>query len=1066
MGQRQKILIVDDKQENLFALRNVLSDLDVEIIEATGGNEALAATLDHRFSVAILDVMMPGIDGYELAEYLKGDRKTRNLPIIFVTAVYSEEERIFKGYEAGAVDYIVKPYNPAVLLSKVRVFLELDEIRTELSEKILALTATEERFRTLVMTIPDIVYRIDTEGRFTYLNEAVQILGYNQEDLIGAHFTKILHPEDIENVTREAVLPRYANTTAKPEGSPKLFDERRTGPRITKALEVRLIPKRHGKPVRAELRSIGEEVIIGEINSSGIYGQIGAGGDKSLLLGSVGVIRDINERKRAEEELTKYRENLEIMVRERTAKLQDEIVERKRAEAALAERESYFRGMMYSLYEDIVVIDAEHRIVDVNNTFVRNYGRSREEIVGQPCYEVLHRYREPCLNHGLVCFLEEVFATGEPRSCLHDHQRADGTLAHVEISLSPLRDASGKITHVVEAAHDVTRLIEAQVEAEQAHERLSVAIRSGKVGVWDWDITADSVSYSPEWKAQLGYTEDELPNAFAEFEHRLHPEDRKSTLESFQSLKSGKMDEYTSEFRLRHKDGFYRWIYCRAQWTSDGSGKTRRITGCHIDVTDKKEEEKQREKLQGQLVEAQKLESIGRLAGGIAHDFNNLLTVIQSYTDMVLESIPAEDPNREDMLEVQNAGKRAAALTRQLLAFSRKQVFQPVLLDLNKVVENIEKMLRRILGEDIKLDKALDADLGVVMADPGQIEQVIMNLAVNARDAMPEGGKLTIETANVELDAKYVSRHMNVEEGSYVMLAVTDSGCGMDALTRSSIFEPFFTTKPKGRGTGLGLSTVYGIVKQSGGDIWVYSEMGKGTTFKIYLPRENGAAESTEQKHTTSTPAIGNETILVVEDDSSVRKLTEIILTGGGYTVLTAATGAKALKTCQDYQGEIDLVLTDVVMPEMSGHTMVERLLTDRPEIKVLYMSGYTDNAIVHHGVLEAGTNFIGKPYTVEDLMRKVRQVLDEGNADRPQENRRIVRDPVEVNDPVLIEEKFRALTPEVKNSLRNTAIAARYDKMSELVDRIRPTNPEVAEAILQLLNEFDYDGILELLDE
>ena len=299
-------------------------------------------------------------------------------------------------------------------------------------------------------------------------------------------------------------------------------------------------------------------------------------------------------------------------------------------------------------------------------------------------------------------------------------------------------------------------------------------------------------------------------------------------------------------------------------------------------------------------------------------------------------------------------------------------------LDLNQIAAGVEKMLRRILGEDIDLVQVLAPDLGLTLADPGQIEQVMMNLVVNARDAMPEGGKLTIETSNVEIDEEYAARHVAVKPGSYVLLAVTDTGCGMDEQTKARIFEPFFTTKEKGKGTGLGLSTVYGIVKQSGGNIWVYSEPGQGTTFKIYLPRELSAATATATKPpTVPRRATGTETILVVEDEEALRKVAKRTLDAAGYTVLTAADGDEALLTCARHAGDIHLLLTDVVMPRMSGRALAQELSKTRPTLKVLYMSGYTDDAIVHHGVLDAGTHFLGKPFTAADLTRKVREVLD-----------------------------------------------------------------------------------------
>jgi len=380
-----------------------------------------------------------------------------------------------------------------------------------------------------------------------------------------------------------------------------------------------------------------------------------------------------------------------------------------------------------------------------------------------------------------------------------------------------------------------------------------------------------------------------------------------------------------------------------------------------------------------QLRHSQKMEAVGRLAGGMAHDFNNLLTAITGYCEFLLEELDPADPRRTEVQGIQSAAERAASLIRQLLAFGRRQVLQPKVVNLNAVVADMDNMLRRLIGEDIELVTRLDSALGCVNADPGQIEQVIMNLAVNARDAMSRGGTLAIETTNVDLDETYAHKRVVVKPGSYVMLAVSDTGQGMDQETQAHMFEPFFTTKEKGKGTGLGLSTVYGIVKQSGGYIWVYSEIGHGTTFKIYLPCVEGTAETTETRATLAAapPQQGSETILIVEDDAKVRTLVHKMLEKNKYTVIEASNGSEALALCEQFKGPIHLVLTDVVMPQMSGAQLVSRLTAVRPEIKVLYMSGYTDDAIVHHGVLEPGIAFIGKPFNAESLARKVREVLD-----------------------------------------------------------------------------------------
>jgi CheY-like chemotaxis protein len=367
------------------------------------------------------------------------------------------------------------------------------------------------------------------------------------------------------------------------------------------------------------------------------------------------------------------------------------------------------------------------------------------------------------------------------------------------------------------------------------------------------------------------------------------------------------------------------------------------------------------------------MEAIGRLAGGIAHDFNNLLTAIGGYTDLILARVD-DEVLRGHADEVKKASDRAASLTRQLLAFSRRQMLEPRNVDMNAIVENMDKMLRRLIGADIELVVERCADLGTVRADPGQMEQVIMNLAVNARDAMPGGGRLHLETANVERGDP--TRHAQVPDGDYVRLTLRDTGSGMDEITLSRIFEPFFTTKAEGKGTGLGLSMVYGIVKQSGGWIWVTSAVGRGTAFDIYLPRVTGACDAPEVRRPAPAPTRGTETVLLVEDEDQVRDLAREVLQMNGYTVLEAPHGAEAVRICEQYRDRIDLVLTDMIMPQMNGRELFERLSVQRPGLRVLYMSGYTDQAVIGEGLLDEGAAYLQKPFTLDGLAQKIREVL------------------------------------------------------------------------------------------
>jgi two-component system, cell cycle sensor histidine kinase and response regulator CckA len=440
-------------------------------------------------------------------------------------------------------------------------------------------------------------------------------------------------------------------------------------------------------------------------------------------------------------------------------------------------------------------------------------------------------------------------------------------------------------------------------------------------------------------------------------------------------IEAGEADLYQgrlwqSEYRIQKPDGDVGWVQSKIKPFLDRTGALVRIDGIVSDISARKQ-------LEVQLLHSQKLEGVGRLAGGIAHDFNNLLTAILGYSELALGTLEQGNPVRESISEIMRAGEQASGLTRQLLAFSRKQILDPQILDLNSVVANAKNLLQRLIGEDIQLTTLLPSGLRSVRADPGQIEQVIVNLAVNARDAMPEGGSLTIETANIELDQTYVHGRVVIPAGHYLMLAVSDTGSGMSPEVQSHIFEPFFTTKAPGKGTGLGLATVYGIIKQSGGYIWLHSDLGKGTTFKIYLPTtEHEAQLIVPVPELLETPNCGG-TILVVEDEEPVRKLILRVLRSRGYNVIEARDGAHALQLWTDGPGEIDLLLTDTVMPNMGGAALSQRLKLAQPEIKVLYMSGYTDDAVILQQLLVSGAAFLQKPFGPDALARKISEVLN-----------------------------------------------------------------------------------------
>jgi len=494
-----------------------------------------------------------------------------------------------------------------------------------------------------------------------------------------------------------------------------------------------------------------------------------------------------------------------------------------------------------------------------------------------------------------------------------------------------------------------------------------VALDAARAGTWVVDFATGHVRWSITLEALHGMAPGTFGQTLKDFLATIHPDDRHQVREALERAMRDRTQPHI-QYRTLWADGTIHRISTTGRIFYDESGAPMRAAGLALDVTERTElEERHRQ--------SQKMEAIGQLAGGIAHDFNNLLTAIHGYSEMLAEALDTDSPHLSEVREIRRAADRATALTRQLLAFSRNQILEPRILDLRESLNSMESMLNRLIGEDIEVVVRAPRDVGRIKADPGQIEQVILNLALNARDAMPNGGALIIEVANAELDEAYARRHAGATPGQYVRLSVSDTGVGMDATTRARIFDPFFTTKAQGRGTGLGLSTVYGIVKQSGGNIWVYSEPGCGSTFKVYLPRVNDPADDLTSDCAPACPQ-GRETILVVEDELAVRELVRKVLERSGYRVIVAATPREALDIVDKNPAVIDLLMSDVVLPQMGGRALAEQLTAKVPTMRTLYMSGYTDDAIVHHGVLEEGTPFLQKPFTTRALTGKVREVL------------------------------------------------------------------------------------------
>jgi PAS domain S-box-containing protein len=627
--------------------------------------------------------------------------------------------------------------------------------------------------------------------------------------------------------------------------------------------------------------------------------------------------------------------------------------------------EQLLAGIVGSAMDAIITIDAQQRIVLFNQAAERMFCCPAAAALGQSVERFLPARLRPNHSRRIQVFArrpKNARAMGRPLAVRG--LRTNGEEFPIEASIAKLTINDTPFFTVI--LRDVTERQQHEEALRSSEQRLQMALHAANMGVWEWNAATTSTYWSPECLAIFGVEAlDDYQNVLNRL---IHPDDRARIQREVTACIHQRLP-YVVEFRAVHPHGEIRWLLSRGNPICDSDNRLLRVIGIIQDTTE-------RVRLEEQLRQAQKMEAIGQLAGGVAHDFNNLLTVINGYSSLLLNKLPTEDRSRSALKHIQDAGERATALTRQLLAFSRKQILEPRVVDLNEILGEIESMLRRLIGEDIALITLLMAKNSRVKVDPHQIEQVVLNLAINARDAMPHGGKLTLETRNVVLDEAYCRLHSEVKPGFYIRLAMTDTGEGIPPAVRDRIFEPFFTTKVAGKGTGLGLATVFGIVKQSEGHIKVYSEVGVGTCFKVYLP-VIGETKVDPAKSPAPLAAEGSETVLLVEDDEAVRKIARLALEEHGYQVLEAEDGAQALALVQEQADSIQLLLTDVVMPNLGGSSLVQHLHNQLPALKTLYMSGYTDDAVVRHSILHDECAFINKPFSPLALAQKVREVLD-----------------------------------------------------------------------------------------
>ncbi len=1036
MTQELRILIVEDLPSDVELaereLRTVLAEHTLHVVD--NERDYFDALTSFAPDLIISDYMLPAFDGLTALQIAR--ERLNFVPFVILTGSMNEDTAV-ECMKAGADDYVIKEHmkrlGPAVLSA-----LNKKKAERERHQAIESLRGSEERLRLAqeIAEIGDWSWDIPT-GRVNWSDQTYKIFGAPRKEPSFDFARSFVHPDDLEvwQTTVEEAVEKQEPFT----------------------LDYRAV------------RSDGKTVWVHNETRS-IFN------DRGEIAGYIGTIQDITELHHAREEASRALRILQFAIEQ--------------------------------IPIPVIIAEAPHvDISHINQAAEDLLAKTPDDVRGIPLEE--HRefwptfypdgtpYRPEDLpltravQRGDVIWNTEIII-----------RRQDGD-HWVSASAAPLRDEQGRIIAGIVAFPDLTERKRAELQLKEAILRQNEAVKAGNVGLWDWNLVTNSVHYSTEWKAQIGYEDHEINDDFEEWRSRIHPDDLEPTVQKVQHSVEERSQDHQVEFRFRHKDGSYRWILAKASVLQDDAGRPVRMLGSHADITERKQAEdalreseeryrglfnealdmihmvdqdgrikdanpvelatmgysreeyigkpimelihpdnrvetagrlkdvlagreirrfetalvnkqgekvfveanavpqindgkvvsarailrnvterkladEERAQLEEQFHQAQKLESIGRLAGGVAHDLNNLLAPILGYGEMLLEDAVGVDPRREPLEEIVEASMRARDLVRQLLAFSRKQALEFKHIEVNTLLKNFEKLLRRTIREDIAIHLNLAEPLPSIKGDVGQLEQVVMNLTVNAQDAMPDGGTLTIETALAELDESYAAERQGVVPGSYVMLVVSDSGCGLDADVREHLFEPFFTTKEKDKGTGLGLATVYGIVKQHGGNIWAYGEPGMGASFKVYLPITTEPADGKEEILRTPSDLFGSETILLVEDSGQLRKLARTILKQRGYTVLVAAGGKEALALLEHHEGPVHMLLTDVVMPDMNGKQLFEQISARYPDIKTLYMSGYTDDVIVHHGVLEEGVHFIQKPFPVNALAIKVRELLDQ----------------------------------------------------------------------------------------
>ena len=994
-----RVLVVEDSPTQAEALRALLAGAGYEVALAANGEEGVARCDAQEFAVVISDVVMPGpVDGYELCRRIKAGKRPET-PVVLLTSL-SDPLDIIRGLECGADNFFTKSVEPANLLDRLEVLLTTKATRARakihMGVKVLFLgrefmiTAEREQILDLLISTFEDAVRQNQE-----LRRREEDLAHSHQSLHGLYrIAQGLNGAETEAQVAAIALERALELPGVQAGWISL----REGESGFRAAAVRGLPPALEAPQALQGECVcRRKLLAGELGSvtnilecerlqkakgdtrglryhAAVPLWVGdqtigimnlAGPDEGMFSDEdLQVLYGVGNQVAVALERARLHEHLEKLVDERTAALRAEVAERERAESALREAEERYRGLFENAVVGIFQTTIDGRYVLANPTLARLYGyASPDELMAAVGDLSRQFYVLPGRRDEFIRLVSEHGAVHGFESQAY---RKDGSTIWVSEEARAVRDARGHLIGFEGTSVDIT--LRKQAEAAQA--RLVAVLEATPDLVGLADAEGRAMFMNRGGRVLLGIPPDEEISGLAIAEtHTIAARDHLLKEAIPAAIRDG---AWAGESVMRARDG--REIPVRQVILAHRApdGRVQFLSTIAHDLS-------RQQLLEAQLRQAQKMEAVGRLAGGVAHDFNNLLTVMLMSAGHLLEALEPGAPGREEAEAVHKAALHGSDLTRQLLAFGRRQVLAPRVIDVNAVVGELEGLLRRLIGDDIELRTVLSPGLGAVRADPSQLQQVIVNLAVNSRDAMPDGGKLTIETASVDLDETYAATHVSVKPGAYMMLAVSDTGVGMDPDTQVHLFEPFFTTKEEGKGTGLGLATVFGIVKQSGGNIWVYSEPGRGTTFKVYLPVVTESVEPARKARAPAVSRAGKETILLVEDNEAVRKGTHRVLERYGYTVLEAGSGHEAVGVARNHAGVIQLLLCDVVMPGMSGREAARQLAVMRPGVRTLFLSGYTRGAITDRDALAPDTAFLQKPFTADALAGKVREVLDAG---------------------------------------------------------------------------------------